>query len=189
MAVFFFVKSILLVEDSQDDIFIMERACKRTGIPHALHVVTDGQLGVEYLSGSGPYSDRAVYPMPHVVFLDIKMPNRDGHEVLQWIREQPGLQKLPVVMLTSSTHWKDVERAYELGVTSYLQKVSDIGQFGQAVRVILKYWLELNISANEGKSSPVESEQERPLYQPREESQTAAVAALTHSPPLTTTPR
>jgi CheY-like chemotaxis protein len=139
-------KTLLLVEDNEDDILIMKMACKRTGIPHTLQVVTDGVMAIDYLSGNGPYADRTVHPLPDVVFLDIKMPKRDGHEVLKWIRSQPGLKNLPVVMLTVSTQSEDVERAYELGVTSYLQKVPNLAEFGQGVRIILKYWLELNVT-------------------------------------------
>lgn len=139
------MKTVLLVEDNEDDIFIMKMACQRTGLPHSLRVVTDGDQAINYLSGQGIYADRAAYPMPDVVFLDIKMPKRDGHEVLKWIREQPALKKMPVVMLAGSTQTSDVERAYQLGVTSYLQKNLCLAEFGQGVRVILKYWLELNI--------------------------------------------
>jgi CheY-like chemotaxis protein len=74
------------------------------------------------------------------------MPKRDGHEVLQWIREQPAMKNLPVVMLTGSVQPSDVDRAFELGVTSYLQKVACPAEFGQAVRIILKYWLDLHIT-------------------------------------------
>jgi CheY-like chemotaxis protein len=139
-------KTVLLVEDNQDDIFVMKMACQRTGIPHLLKVVTDGVMAVDYISGNGPYADRTVHPLPDVVFLDIKMPRRDGHEVLEWIRSQSGLKNLPVVMLTSSSHRTDIDRAYELGVTSYLQKVPCLAEFGQGVRIILKYWLELNLT-------------------------------------------
>ncbi len=138
-------KTVLLVEDNDDDILIMKMACKRTGIPHLLQVATDGAKAIDYLSGNGVWADRTVYPMPDLIFLDIKMPHRDGLEVLQWIRSQPCLKSLPVVMLTISTHPADVERAYELGATSYLQKISNLAEFGQGVRIILKYWLELNV--------------------------------------------
>jgi CheY-like chemotaxis protein len=139
-------KTVLLVEDNQDDVFVMKMACQRTGIPHLLQVVTDGAMAMDYLSGIGQYADRTAFPLPDVVFLDIKMPKHDGHEVLKWIRSRPGLKNLPVVMLTVSTQMADVDRAYQLGVTSYLQKVSCLAEFGQGVRVILKYWLELNVT-------------------------------------------
>ena len=80
------MKTVLLVEDNEDDIFLMKKACHRTGIPHVLRVVTDGDMAIHYLSGKGAYADRTAQPMPDVVFLDIKMPKRDGHEVLKWIR-------------------------------------------------------------------------------------------------------
>jgi CheY-like chemotaxis protein len=139
------MKTVLLVEDNQDDVFVMKMACQRTGIPHQLKVVTDGSMAIDYLSGIGEYADRTTSPMPDVVFLDLKMPRRDGLEVLKWIRSQPGLKNLPVVMLTVSTQAEDVDRAYDLGVTSYLQKVSCLAEFGQGVRIILKYWLELHV--------------------------------------------
>jgi CheY-like chemotaxis protein len=141
------MKTVLLVEDSEDDLFLIKMACKRTGIPHQLQFVTDGEAAINYLAGTGEYADRAIHPLPDLVFLDIKLPKRDGHEVLKWIRAQPTLKNLPVVMMTSSAHAADVERAYNLGVTSYLRKIASQAEFGQAVRVILKYWLELNVPA------------------------------------------
>jgi CheY-like chemotaxis protein len=142
------VKNVLLVEDNGDDIFVMKMACQRSGIPHQLNIVEDGDLAVEYLAGNGKFKDRTAYPFPDVVFLDIRMPKRDGHEVLRWIREQPHLKNLPVVMLTGSVQPSDVNRAFELGVTSYLKKIPCPAEFGQAVRIILKYWLEIHISPN-----------------------------------------
>lgn len=147
------MKTVLLAEDNPDDVFVMQRACQRTGIPHLLKVVSDGTMAIEYLAGTGKYSDRDSYPLPEIVFLDIKMPKVNGHEVLKWIRSQPGLRNLPVVMLTMSTQHVDVERAYELGVTSYLQKTPSLAEFGQGVRVILKYWLELNVNPKFGVNS------------------------------------
>jgi len=140
------MKIVLLAEDDENDAFAMKQACVRTGIPHVLKVVTDGQMAIDYLSGAGEYSDRAAYPFPDVVLLDVKMPRRDGHDVLEWIRKRPGLNNLPVAMLSGSILKEDVYRAYELGVTSYLHKAPDLGAFGQSVRIFMKYWLELNIA-------------------------------------------
>jgi CheY-like chemotaxis protein len=139
------MKTVLLVEDSENDVFLMKMACQRTGIPHDLQVVSDGDAAIRYLSGAGVYADRNLYPMPDLVFLDINMPKKNGHEVLTWTRAQAALKNLPVVMLTGSLEIEDIDRAYKLGVTSYLQKVACMAEFGQGVRVILKYWLELNI--------------------------------------------
>ncbi len=141
------MKTVLVVEDSEDDLFLMKMACKRTGIPHKLNFVTDGDAAIHYLSGAAPFNDRVVNPLPDLIFLDIKLPRRDGHQVLEWIREQSAFKNLPVVMLTASARNTDVTRAYELGVTSYLRKNANQAEFGQAVRIILKYWLELNVAA------------------------------------------
>jgi CheY-like chemotaxis protein len=138
------MNTVLLVEDSEDDIYVMKMACQRTGIPHQLQIVTDGAMAVDYLSGAGQYADRSTHPFPNVVFLDIKMPKLDGHEVLKWIRSQATMKNLPVVILTVSTETVDVDRAYDLGVTSYLKKNSNPAEFGQGVRILLKYWLVLN---------------------------------------------
>jgi len=140
------VKTVLLVEDSADDVFVIKMACQRSGIPHNLRVADDGDVAVKYLSGVGKFKDRGAYPFPDVVFLDIKMPKRDGHEVLKWIREHSEFKTLPVVMLTGSLQPSDVDKAFELGVTSYLQKVSCPAEFGQAVRIVLKYWLDLHVA-------------------------------------------
>jgi len=143
------MKNVLLVEDSDDDIFFIKMACQRSGIPHSLHVVKDGEAAIGYLSRNDGHATHATRPFPDLVFLDIRIPKRNGHEVLEWIRSRPGLKNLPVVMVTSSTENSDVNRAYELGVTSYLRKVASRAEFGQAVRVILKYWLEINTAPTE----------------------------------------
>ena|ERR1700722_5085100 len=138
------MKNVLLVEDNEDDVFFIKMACQRSGIPHSLHVVRDGKAAIDYLAGMEAHNDRA-QPLPDLVFLDVRLPKCSGHEVLEWLRAQPVFKTLPVVMVTSSSENQDVNRAYELGVTSYLRKVASRAEFGQAVRVILKYWLEVNI--------------------------------------------
>jgi CheY-like chemotaxis protein len=139
------VKTVLLVEDSPDDIFIIKTACMRSGFPLLLKVVNDGQAAIDYLAGQDIYADRAQFPLPDLIFLDIKLPKRNGHEVLEWIRNCAELKYLPVIMLTGSMEPSDVERAYKLGVTSYLSKQANIVGFAQGVRIILKYWFELNV--------------------------------------------
>ena len=139
------MKKVLLVEDSDNDAFLMKMACQRTGIPHLLHALTDGEQAIQYLAGEGAFADRTTHPFPDLVFLDLNLPKCDGLQVLEWIRSHPEMKSLPVVILTGSTQMADVNRAYELGVTSYLRKVACPAEFGQAVRVILKYWLELNV--------------------------------------------
>jgi len=138
------IKTVLLVEDSPSDVYFLKTACDRAEIPHRLSIVSDGDEAIDYLTGIGEFADRQRHPLPDLIFLDIKLPRRDGHEVLQWLRHQPAFRHLPVIMLTGSDEPSDIERAYKLGVTSYLMKNADPKEFGAGVRVILKYWLELN---------------------------------------------
>src|ERR1700704_1217217 len=92
---------ILLVEDRGDDILLIQRAFQRAGLKNPLQAVCDGEEAIAYLSGEGKYSNRAEYPLPWLVLLDLKMPRVDGFAVLKWIRQQPGLSSLAVVGPTS----------------------------------------------------------------------------------------
>ena len=96
---------------------------------------------MDYLSGAPPYNDRIVYPPPDIVFLDVNMPKRSGHEVLEWVRAQLQLKALPVVMLSSSISTEDVYRASKAGITSYLQKTSNFAEFEQIIKVVFDYQL------------------------------------------------
>ncbi|HVV69954.1 MAG TPA: response regulator [Verrucomicrobiae bacterium] len=126
-------ETILLVEDSADDVFFMRHALKKSGLPHRLLVVMDGQQAVDYLSGTKPYDDRSRYPLPSVVFLDLKLPFLNGFEVLAWIRAQPGLKDLAVFILTGSSEVRDRQRAEALGTVGYLVKPPDETMLRQAL--------------------------------------------------------
>src|ERR1041385_9209783 len=106
--------TVLLVEDSADDVLLMQRAFRKASLINPLNVVTDGEQAIDYLAGNGQYSDRGKYPLPVLVLLDIKLPRRSGHEVLAWLKQHPGLKRVPVVMLTSSNETADINRAYDL---------------------------------------------------------------------------
>jgi CheY-like chemotaxis protein len=115
-------KTILLVEDNPDDVFIFKLALQDANITTSVGVAVDGQEAVDYLSGANKYSDREQYPLPFIVFLDLKMPFLDGFEVLSWIRTQPPLRGIATVVLSGSDEAKDHEKADELGAGGYLIK-------------------------------------------------------------------
>src|SRR4051812_8771064 len=157
------MQTILLVDDSQDDVFFMKRVFKKAALPYVLHAVKDGEEAIDYLSGTGPYADRAAYSLPALIFLDIKMPRRNGHEVLQWIRAKLGYHTLPIVMLTSSAHPTDIESAYRSGANSYLIKPVDSRQLDELVPSVTKYWLETNTTILQPKvSAPITSSAQAP---------------------------
>lgn len=87
-----------------------------------IYVAVNGQEAVDYLSGVGKYGDRTLYPLPHCMFLDLKLPFVHGFEVLEWMRSQPSLQEINVIVLTSSPEDRDRQRATELGAKAYLVK-------------------------------------------------------------------
>ncbi len=113
---------MLLVEDNEDDVFLMQRALKGALIKNPIQLAEDGSLAIEYLSGTGKFCDRAAYPLPKAVFLDLKLPLMNGFEVLSWIRAQPHLKELPVIILSSSREPADVHRASHLGSDFYMVK-------------------------------------------------------------------
>lgn len=135
---------ILLVEDNPDDVFLLNRAFRRANIANSIQVIEDGEAAVQYLSGQGTYADRQLYPLPILMLLDLKLPRRSGHEVLEWLRQQPGLKRLPVVVLTSSQQDIDIDRAYDLGANSYLVKPVGFDALIEMVKNLNVYWITLN---------------------------------------------
>ena len=113
---------ILLVEDSPDDALLIQRAFRKANLANSIQLVRDGEEAVAYLKGDPPFSDRSQYPLPVLMLLDLKLPRRSGLEVLEWVRQDGPLKRLPVVVLTSSRESVDVNRAYDLGVNSYRYK-------------------------------------------------------------------
>jgi CheY-like chemotaxis protein len=135
--------TILLADDDTNDIWLFRRALKQAQIPNPVQSVRDGAEAMDYLSGRDRYADRDTYPLPALLVLDVKMPRRTGFEVLQWLREQPSLKRLLVVMLSSSNQVSDVNRAYELGANSYLVKPARFDGLLAVVRILEAYWLML----------------------------------------------
>ena len=113
---------VLLVEDDESDVLFLQRAFKKAGLPHRLEVVMNGRAAVEYLSRDGPYADREKHPRPSHVLLDLKLPEKSGFEVLEWIRNNPELKDLHVSILTSSSESADIQSAKLLRADCYLVK-------------------------------------------------------------------
>jgi CheY-like chemotaxis protein len=138
------ISTVLLADDDPSCVMLLRRAFRKAAIPVALQVVPDGDTAVSYLGGQGVFADRLKYPAPAVLLLDLKLPRRSGLEVLQWLRSQDTLRRIPVVVLTSSQEPGDVNRAYEYGANSYLVKPIDAGALLDLVCQLHHYWLELN---------------------------------------------
>jgi CheY-like chemotaxis protein len=137
-------KRVLIAEDDPSDIFLLQRAFTAAAVPASLHFVRDGQEAIDYLGGEASFSDRATYPLPDLMLLDLKMPRLNGFDVLEWLRKQPGLRRLLVTILTSSDQARDIDRAYDLGANSYLLKPHGTHELSDLVTRLQRYWLELN---------------------------------------------
>jgi CheY-like chemotaxis protein len=145
--------TILLVEDEIDDAELLTRAFRKAEIGNPIRHLEDGEMAIAYLAGHKPYADRERNPYPTVILLDLKLPRRSGFEVLEWLRSQPGLRRLPVVVLTSSGQTEDVNRAYDLGANSYLVKPASAAALHEMVKHINAYWVGINRLAEVNRSS------------------------------------
>jgi CheY-like chemotaxis protein len=129
------VKNVLLVEDNPDDVFLMRRVFKKAGITLPLQVVTDGKQAISFLEGTGDYHNRQFYPLPDLIFLDLKLPFLHGFVVLAWIRKQAQLNAVRVVILTSSMEDQDREKAEAFG-SPYLVKPPTSEMVLEAIRLL-----------------------------------------------------
>lgn len=151
-------RSILIVEDNEDDLFILKRAFKLAGIVNDFRTAEDGQQAIDYLQGVAPFDDREAYPVPAIVLLDLKLPIKTGLEVLAWIKQQPALGGVIILILTSSSEDKDVTRAYELGANAFLVKPASADKLTDMVRALDCFWLRHNIQR-----APLSSGSEREI--------------------------
>lgn len=132
---------VLLAEDDENDVYFLERAFQQVKIPHPIFRVADGDEAIRYLAGAGEYEDRTKFPLPGLMLLDLKMPRKNGFEVIEWVRNQPGLRRLPLVVFTSSKEQPDLRQAYDLGANTYLVKPVKFEDLVELVRAINSYWL------------------------------------------------
>jgi two-component system response regulator len=136
-------RTILLVDDSGDDVVLARTAFAQTGTPHTLVIAEDGVEALDYLLRRGDYTGRG-NDEPDLVLLDLKLPGIDGFEVLRRIRAVDQTTTIPVVVFTSSVEHKDVERSYRLGANSYIRKPVDFDEFLPLAQRIAEYWLGIN---------------------------------------------
>ena len=129
---------ILLVEDNPGDRFLILESLAEIEKPHNIHLATDGVDALHYLYREGLYTKA---PKPHLIFMDLKIPLKDGHEVMAEIAEDPELNKIPIVVLTSSDAESDVQKAYELNACAYVVKPVDLGGLDKIVKAIGDFWL------------------------------------------------
>ncbi len=133
--------TILLVEDNQDHAELVMRSFEDHRVGNHICHLTDGEAALDYLLRRGEYSDPATSPRPHVVLLDLRLPKVDGLKVLERIRDTEGLERIPVVILTTSHAEMDVGKAYQHHANSYLVKPLDFDKFTNLMDDLGFYWL------------------------------------------------
>ena len=135
-------RPVLLVEDNDDDVFLVTHAFKKAGVQHPLAVAQDGQEAIDFLVEA--FKDSSCEKVPALILLDLKMPKVNGIEVLKKIKTDTRTKTIPIVILTSSREDPDIQACYELGVNSYVVKPVDFEAFVKSVNDLGLYWMLLN---------------------------------------------
>jgi CheY-like chemotaxis protein len=135
---------VMLVEDNIDHAELVIRTMEDHRIANTIKHFSDGQTALDYLMRRGEYAEPASSPRPHVILLDLRLPRVDGLEVLRLIKEEPEVQKIPIIVLTTSEAERDVARAYDNHVNSYLVKPVGFEEFSKLMNDLGFYWLGWN---------------------------------------------
>lgn len=156
-------KTILVAEDDSNDVYFLKRAFSKAGLDVRFEFVQDGEQLIHYFKANDFASQKS---LPELLLLDIKMPKVNGFEALEWIRQQPGLKRLLIIILTSSDEPRDINRAYDLGANSYLVKPCGIEHLTGIAENLYHYWMTLNRSPDctlrlTGSANPVEFRRNR----------------------------
>ena len=147
-------KTILVVDDSEDDIVLLQHVFNMARVANPVIVLRDGEAALAYLKGEAEFADRVKYPVPAVVMLDLKMPRIDGFEVLQWIKNQPHLKQMLVIVLSVVQDVRQINRAYELGAKSFLTKPCGAEDFSNLMKTYQGYWALADSQENVTTRSP-----------------------------------
>ncbi|MDB6109823.1 MAG: response regulator with CheY-like receiver domain and winged-helix DNA-binding domain [Pedosphaera sp.] len=137
--------TILLAEDSEDEVFFFSRAFRGITGSCSLQVVSNGARAIDYLSGTGPFANRRECPLPSFMLLDIKLPLLTGLEVLQWVRSDSTLKDLPVAMFTHCNQMAEINRAQALGADAYFVKPARQQEMDAMLKSITQSWLKCGV--------------------------------------------
>jgi CheY-like chemotaxis protein len=136
---------ILLAEDDENDALLMQRAFSKTGERITVTVIRNGQDVIDYLQGTNGYVNRTRFPLPDLLLLDLKMPQRNGFEVLEFVKTHAELKRIPTVLLSSSRQHRDIVKAYDLRANSYLVKPTAFTDLLKLTQNIYSYWFNTNL--------------------------------------------
>lgn len=133
-------RTVLVVEDNRDHALLVRIAARRALPAVDIRIAEDGHAAIAYLAGRAPFQDRDAHPFPQLVLLDLFMPDVDGFGVLEWMASEELLERVPVVVMTSSVNARDEERSLRLGAKAFHSKPSDLDELSRLVRSIVEHW-------------------------------------------------
>ncbi|WP_377475924.1 MAG: response regulator [Microcoleus anatoxicus] len=136
-------RSLLVVEDSNEDFEALQRFLRRSPIPVTIERCVNGEQALAFLYRTGSYVDRKIFPRPGLILLDLNLPGIDGPEVLRQIKKDVKLKTIPVVIFTTSNNPKDIEDCYISGANSYIIKPIDFAQLKRDVQILVDYWFDV----------------------------------------------
>lgn len=145
-------QTILVVEDSDDDFHATARAFKKAGLSNPVRRCTNGDQALDYLYRRGEFAEPAEAPLPGIILLDLNLPGTDGREVLRVLKQDRELHRIPVIVLTTSNAEQDIQRCYDYGANSYVQKPVDLQGFVLAMTRLKEYWFEVAVLPREGQA-------------------------------------
>ena len=134
-------KLILLADDSPDDLAAVQLALKAADVRNPVSMVDDGSKVIAYLKGEGVYANRELHPFPKVLLLDLNMPGIDGFDILEWLKDEPALHDLLVIVISGHSGLREVNQAYALGANSFLLKPADPMEIRNLVEAFPGYWI------------------------------------------------
>ena len=131
---------IIVAEDDDSDANLLQRALRVVGFNNPVHISRDGQDVIDYMKGESPDEDRDRYKFPRVLFIDLQMPRVDGFQLLEWIMEHEECSVIPRIVLSASRDQKQVQRAYRLGVNSFIYKPATFDGLVERLQLVIDYW-------------------------------------------------
>jgi CheY-like chemotaxis protein len=149
--------TLLIVDDDADQRLFMKKAFEALAGNYRIQALAGGNEALAYLKGQGKYADRSTFEFPSYIITDLHMPNGDGFEILDFLKKNPALSVIPVVMLSSSADGDDIRHAYLLGVSSFFAKPGSLPELKALVRVIHAYWINCEVPEVDAEGYAVET--------------------------------
>jgi len=136
----YMTKTILIVDDNEDDVLLLQRIMRRHGLVNPVRTFSRGDEAIGYLSGEGRFSERKYFPYPFIIFLDLQLPGKSGKEILQWLGSHAELPHADVIVYTDIAMFPELQKCYELGATGFLFKQEQEQQFKKLLHEFSQHW-------------------------------------------------